>query len=168
VPSAIGVMFVLYILVSIVTGIVSSVIKKSQTTARRPRPVYVPGRQIPYPAELDLHDLEERVGPATADGRPDGVGTATEEHLAQTDVSDYYSGSTKLEDHSGSAVVDRPSHTRTIRGIRSTSEGRTQHESLELEKEPALPARLLSGDREQLRAVIVAVEVLGKPKGLTM
>ena len=106
-PSAIGVMFVLYILVSIVTGIVSSVIKKSQTTARRPRPVYVPGRQIPYPAELDLTTWKSGsvLRLRTVVRR---VGTATE-HLAQTDVSDYYSGSTKLEDHSGSA--DRPAFT---------------------------------------------------------
>ena len=136
-PSAIGVMFVLYILVSIVTGIVSSVIKKSQTTARRPRPVYVPGRQIPYPAELDLHDLEERVS-CDADGRPEERDCT--EGISLDGRKRLLLRFEKLEDHSGSAVVDRPSHTND-RGIRSTSEGNAAES---LGGRTRLPARLLS------------------------
>ena len=94
-PNPIGVMFVLYIVVSIVSGIVSSVLKQSRPTARRRRPVHVPGPQIPYPAEVDVSELEEQPGPAADEGHADW---------------------TVIEEHVGSAVGEGDPHWTAVRG----------------------------------------------------
>jgi len=181
VPNPIGVMFVLYIVVSIVSGIVSSVLKQSRPTARRRRPVHVPGPQIPYPAEVDVSELEEQPGPAADEGHADW--TVIEEHVGSAvgegdphwtavrgrlgpTVTGGYSGSAELGDYPDSAAVEGPRQMETIKRLQSASEREGRHESLK--KGLALSTRSLFGDREQLRAMIIATEILGKPKGLSM
>lgn len=185
-PSAVGAMFVLYIVVSIVSGIVSSVVRQSQKTARRRKPVYVPGEQVPHPAEVDIREpeeqgspaagegysgwtaVEEQAGPAVGEGYPGW--TAIEQRLDPTAVDGYSGvtddGSAVTDDRSSSAVAERFQRIEAAKGLRAGNAGPGWQKSLA--EAPDFPARLLLSDREQLRAVIIAIEVLGKPKGLTM
>ncbi|NLU41281.1 MAG: hypothetical protein GXX08_03660 [Firmicutes bacterium] len=180
-PSAIGVMFVLYIVVSIISGIVSSVMKQSQTTSRRRRPVYAPDEQVRRLAEADVRKPEEQLSPTAGEGHSDWIAveeqvgpaegegdpgwTVVEKRLSST-LTDDFSGSIELDDYSDSAVAVRPRQTKAVKGSRSAGERDGRPESLT--GAPAFPARFLPRDREQLRAMIVAVEVLGEPKGLKM
>ncbi len=154
--------------------------------ARRRRPAYAPGEQVPYPAEVDIREpeeqgspatgeglsertaVEEQAGPAVGEGYPDW--TAIEQRLDPMAVDGYSGvtdhGSAVTDDRSSSAVAERFQRIEAAKGLRTGDAGPGRQRGLA--EAPDLPARLLLSDREQLRAVIIAIEVLGKPKGLTM
>jgi len=152
-------MIFLYVVFSIVSGIVTAARKRSQTTRTGGKPVLVPQRPIAPSGEpvppLVIGGYKEVEVPSGqgleihSESAPDQTISFEGTQEIEDDVTAAWAGKSLQEEERGTGLSTSDDEVARLPSVQAAS-----------------AVRRLVGDLDRLRTVVVAIEVLGKPRSL--